>query len=63
MRGIQSQHLPQEVVGVYQDPATMLPHVPQHNADFHLEFPIILLGDITKSECSFHTLFVPCRGE
>ena len=32
-------------------------------AEFQLEFPIILLGDITKSECSSHTLFVPCWGE
>jgi hypothetical protein len=41
----------------------VLAHMPQHDADFHLEFPIILLGDITKSECSSHILFVPCWGE
>jgi hypothetical protein len=63
MRGIQGQHLSQEVVGVHQDSSAMLAHMPQHDADFHLEIPIILLGDITKSGCSSHILFVPCWGE
>jgi hypothetical protein len=36
MGGIQGQHFPQEVVGIHQNPAAMLPQVPQHDADFHL---------------------------
>jgi hypothetical protein len=36
MRGIQGQHLLQEVVGVHQDSSTVLPQVPQHDADSHV---------------------------
>jgi hypothetical protein len=49
MGSIQNQHLSQEVVGIHQDSSAVLAHMPQHDADFHLEIPIILLGDVAKT--------------